>query len=142
MLARSSGSPAPGPCARRTSCWLTASAFPSRTYHGSGTAEAPLRLSSEFATRPLKPDSLSDCKTVRFSGISTPDPYRDSSPGMPEWYSVSPRRMEAIQFRSYLDLPVLLARKLVKFLLPGCLAAVTTVLQTSAAVFTDQPSAG
>jgi hypothetical protein len=50
--------------------------------------------------------------------------------------------MKAIQSRGYLDLPVLLVRKLVKLLLPGCLATVATVLQTSEAVFTDQPSAG
>ena len=58
------------------------------------------------------------------------------------WHSARPGRMKAIQSRGYLDLPVLLARKLVKLLLPGCLATVATVLQTSEAVFTDQPSAG
>jgi hypothetical protein len=99
------------------------------------THKAARRLAVRVAPEAGGTDCDIPCE-VRNLGGARGDPT-----GCP-WYSVSPRRTEAIQFRGYLDLPVLLARKLVKLLLPGCLAAVATVLQTNAAVFTDQPSAG
>ncbi|ACL62705.1 Transposase and inactivated derivatives-like protein (plasmid) [Methylobacterium nodulans ORS 2060] len=88
--ARASGLRGPGPCGSRTSCWRTASDFPSRTKRESGAEQALLRPEPEFATSPHRARdqacgsscpsaasrAASACRSAMNSSTTDPRPWR------------------------------------------------------------------